>query len=76
MYGTISICSPSARLTISSLRWLVVPRPDVAQVYLPGLALARRTNSAMVLAGTALLTATISGTKPIWPMGVKSRSAS
>ena len=52
----------SSRLIVSSVRWLVVPRPEVAQVNFFGCAFASAANSARVRAGIAGFTTTASGT--------------
>lgn len=62
LYATISILRLSDRLIISSLRWLVVPNPDVAHVYLSRFALTSLANSVRFFAGISLFTATTKGT--------------
>ena len=53
---------------------MLLPTPLDPKLSVPGLALARSMNSFSVLAGTSLFTATISGTEPRKPTGVKAVS--
>ena len=55
--------TPVIILNSSPERWTEVPFPEVAQLILPGLALAWATNSATVFAGTAGFTSITFGTR-------------